>query len=95
MQENVLLVRDENELGKIHHTLQLKFNQATVSVRDIITERVFHEVEKYNQKSIDYQHGLVVPRKMEKLLNNKPERKKVDAEKQLTIALEALSLIHI
>ena len=36
MQENVLLVRDENELGKIHHTLQLKFNQATVSVRDII-----------------------------------------------------------
>ena len=89
MQENVLLVRDENELGKIHHTLQLKFNQATVSVRDIITERVFHEVEKYNQKSIDYQHGLVVPRKMEKLLNNKPERKKVDAEKQLTIALEA------
>ena len=26
---------------------------------------------------------------MEKLLNNKPERKKVDAEKQLTIALEA------
>lgn len=86
MKTNVLAVSDENGLGKVHHTFNLSFDQARVSVRDIITERVFYEVQKHNQNTAEYHHCLVMPRQEERALN---QPKIVDAEKQLIVAFEA------
>lgn len=60
-------------------------------VREIIIERVKHEVEQYNQKLPDYFNGLIEPNEAEKTLNGMRMKNKqpIDAEKQVYIALDA------
>ena len=57
LHKNILLIRDENPFGNIYNELKLSFNEIEVKVKDIITERVLVEVEKYNQKAMD--HAIV------------------------------------
>ena len=91
LHERILLVRDENSFGNVYNELKLSFDKLEVSVRDIITERVYQEVQKYNQQAADYKYALVKPKEDEILLNQLKEKKRrpVNAEKQVDIALKA------
>ncbi len=91
LHENILLIRDENALGNVYNELKLSFDKVQVSVRDIITERVYQEVQRYNKKAADYKYALVQPKEDEVRLNRLAQKTKrlVNAEKQVEIALKA------
>ena len=89
LHENILLIRDESSFGDVYNELKLHFDKTQVSVKDIITERVFQEVKKYNDKATEYKHALVVPRKEERLLNKNLKRNNVNPEKQVDAAIDA------
>lgn len=93
LHNTILKIRDENSRGEIYHELELRFDKVNVTVEDIITERVYQEVEKYNKKADGYEFALVRPKGEEKLLNgikNKVKRR-VNPEKQIDVALKAFS----
>ena len=84
-------IKDQTFAGKILNEIELEFRTETVTVRDIITERVFKEVSNYNSKLPEYFNGLVEPTDAERTLNGyklKPKQV-IDAEKQAYIALDA------
>ncbi|NOQ15376.1 MAG: hypothetical protein GQ583_12980 [Methyloprofundus sp.] len=91
LHKRILLVRDENALGNVYNELKLNFDKIEVSVRDIIIERVFQEVQKYNEKAVAYKFALVQPKEDEMRLNHAKEKKKklINVEKQVEIALKA------
>lgn len=93
LHENILRIRDENGLGEIYHELELRFDKVEVTVKDIIVERVYQEVEKYNKKAKDYKYSLVLPKDEEVLLNKTKHKKRrpVNPEKQVEVALNAFS----
>ena len=86
LHERIVLIRDENALGSIYNEFKLSFDKVEVSVRDIITERVYREVTEYNQRASQYKYALVQPTADEIQLNPK---KQVNAERQVEIALAA------
>jgi len=88
-----IAIKDENFSGSIIHEINLDFQQENVTVRDIITQRVIHEVENYNQKLPKYFNGLVEPSDAEKTINGfkLTTRKMIDAEKQVYVALDAFT----
>lgn len=87
-----LTVSIQDTLGlKVSNKIDVQFSRAQVTVRDIIEARVQKEVADYNQKLPEYFNGLVQPTNAEKTLNGYrvKERKVIDAEKQVYIALHA------
>lgn len=87
----IVTIKDETFAGKILHELNIEFATEIVTVRDIITNRVIKEVENYNSKLPQYFNGLVEPSDAEKTLNGVKvkEKKIIDAEKQIYVALHA------
>jgi hypothetical protein len=87
----VITVKDETFNGKVLHELDLEFKSERVTVKDIISERVSREVERYNNKLPEYFNGLVEPSDAEKTINGYrlKNRKRIDAEKQVYVALDA------
>lgn len=87
----IVTIKDETFAGKVLHELNLEFATQTVTVKDIITERVLQEVENYNNKLPEYFKGLIQPSAAEKTLNGYKlkTRKKIDGEKQVYTALDA------
>ena len=86
-----LTIKDEDFAGKILQEITLQFKSENVTIREIITERVMTEVEKYNETLPAYFKGLVEPTEAEKTLNGfrlKPQ-KRIDPEKQVYIALDS------
>ena len=86
-----LTIRDESTTGKLLNQLILEIEQETITTEDLIKARVYKEVEKYNQNSTNYFHGLVQPSETEQHLNGyelMPQRK-IDPEKQYYVALDA------
>ena len=86
-----LSIKDENLSGKILQEMKIGFDSEIVSVKDIIEERVKHEVENYNKKLPEYFNGLIEPTDAERTLNGYKLRSKklIDAEKQVYVALDA------
>ncbi|GHN02552.1 hypothetical protein WSM22_40410 [Cytophagales bacterium WSM2-2] len=86
-----LTIKDETSGGKIINEINISLKQESVSVQEIIEARVEYEVKVYNDKLPEYFQGLVQPTNAEKTLNGYKmrERKKVDPEKQVYIALDA------
>lgn len=86
-----IAIKDETFSGKLLHEIILEFQSETVSVKEIITERVLKEVENYNKKLPEYFNGLVEPTNAEKTLNGYKLKTKqlIDGEKQVYIALDA------
>jgi len=91
MQQIVLTITDRTGAGKIINELDIALKSNRVTVKEIIEARVIAEVEKYNAKLPEYFQGLVQPTDAEKTINGykMKARKKVDAEKQVYIALDA------
>ncbi len=85
-----LTVSDATFAGDITNTIKLHFATESVSVRDIITERVVQEVERYNAaKEQGAFNGLVQPLDAELRLNGERPVRTIDAEKQVYVALDA------
>ena len=91
LHERIVLIRDENALGSIYNEFKLSFDKVEVSVRDIITQRVFREVMQYNQRASEYKYALVQPTADEIQLNQQKAKPKntINAERQVEIALAA------
>ncbi|MEM1134379.1 MAG: hypothetical protein AAGI07_00970 [Bacteroidota bacterium] len=91
----LITIKDETFTGDVLHELALEFQTERVTVKDIITERVMQEVAAYNSKLPEKFFGLVQPTDTEKKLNGfsftQQKRKKIDAEKQVYVALEAFN----
>jgi hypothetical protein len=86
-----LTINDESALGTVlnQFTMNIKFD--TIKVKELIEARVYHEVEEYNDRLPEVFNGLVQPSYAEKVLNGfkLKEKRKIDPEKQLYIALDA------
>ena len=92
-----LTVRDEiTTPGGEDHVFELEFPTESITVRELIRERVYQEVKDYNRSARSTMdgpyRGLVQPIDAERKLNPgrraKP-RKEADWKKQLDIAIEA------
>ena len=86
-----LTIKDETAAGKIINELKVSFASELTTIREIINTRVTAEVEQYNNKMPEYFKGLVEPGDAERTLNGYKlkEKRKVDAEKQCLVALDA------
>lgn len=86
-----LKVRDETSSGEITMEFELKVLSEKITVRDLIRQRVYEEVDNYNQNAPEMFRGLVQPSHSEKVLNGFKvrEKQKIDRDKQFENALEA------
>jgi hypothetical protein len=86
-----LIIKDETMTGNVQGTFDIQFDTEFVTIKDIIEARVHAEVAKYNSTLKEYFNGLVQPTEAEHTLNGykMKERKTIDAEKQVYIALDA------
>lgn len=86
-----LTLTDAALTGKVLSEVSVHFIDEKVTVAELITKRVYAEVEKYNATLPEYFKGLVQPRDAESVLNGYKlkSRRKVDAEQQSYLALDA------
>lgn len=89
----LLTIIDETATGSVLARLELEITQETLTVRELITQRVQQEVAAYNERQTGTFHGLVQPTDSERLLNGEHYRlrhaKTIDAEQQVYRALTA------
>ena len=88
-----ITIKDETAGGDVINKIPVSFASELVAVKDIIKARVFADVAAYNERLPEYFQGLIQPGEAEQTLNGyrMKERRRVDAEKQYTIALDAFS----
>lgn len=86
-----LMVHDENTAGEKTNEFKVTFSSSKISVRELIRNRVYQEVQDYNLSSPEYFRGLVQPTNAEKYLNGYKlrERRKLDWEEQFHKAEES------
>ena len=88
-----LLIRDETtaSLGKTEHTFTVHVSGEKITVRELIRQRVYQEVEEFNNRQPAVFRMLVQPNDTERTLNgfkfHKPRL--VDPETQYEKAIEA------
>lgn len=95
-----LTVRDETPAGGVSDAWSLEFLNDTITVRDLIRERVYQEVQDYNVKrnAVGPYRGLVQPQGLEKALNVAGAGAKfraIDWKKQYEKAVEAFETNRI
>ncbi len=88
-----LTIKDETTGGIVINQTRLSFSNELATVQEIIAARVLAEVDEYNSNLPEYYKGLVQPGEAEVTLNGfkMKQRKKVDAEKQVFVALQAFN----
>ena len=88
-----LLIRDETtaSLGKAEHTFAVHVSGEKISIRELICQRIYQEVEEYNNRKPVVFRMLVQPNKAERTLNGFKFQTPhlVDPEKQYQKAIEA------
>lgn len=91
-----LTIRDETTAGDVYGARPLEFPTERITVRDLIRERVYQEVQDYNLGTGERVfRGLVQPTGAERVLNGKPteyrlrENRQVDWKPQFEKALAA------
>ncbi len=86
-----LMIYDETLFGAKNDALTLDFLNETITVQELIRERIYEEVRQYNAAKPEYFRGLVQPNHAETTLNGHKliERRKVDWQEQYTRAIEA------
>jgi hypothetical protein len=87
----VLMVRDETTSGSVSEPITLEFPTEQITVRELIRERVYQEVQDYNREKAGAFKGLVQPTEAEVALNGyrlKPGRE-IDWKAQFEKACEA------
>src|SRR5947209_11083783 len=91
-----LTVRDETASGDVVHSLPLEFPSDRLTVRELIRERVYQEVQDFNRRQDErIFRGLVQPTDTERRLNGKRTEyrlrahREIDWKPQFEKALEA------
>lgn len=87
-----LTVRDESVSGEVFDDFALHFATDTITVRQLIRERVHQEVlQRSTETGHSRRQRLVSPEPLEAALNREPavERPSIDWRKQVDIACEA------
>ena len=85
-----LTIRDESAAGETLHQLTLNVSTDRITVRDLIRQRVWHEVEEYNRRKPETFRGLVQPTDSERTLNGYrlKQPRDIDANTQLAKAID-------
>jgi hypothetical protein len=89
-----ICVRDETISGQSLYELSLEFLSERVTVRELIRERVHHEVREFNrQQDRLIFHGLVQPEDTERTLNGSKLKahRPLDWEAQFALAVEGFA----
>jgi hypothetical protein len=88
---SVLTIRDETTAGKKTGEFTLEFPAEKITVRELIRERVYQEVQDYNNSTKEHFRGLICPTDAEETLNGfkQKKRKQIDWKKQNDKAVEA------
>lgn len=93
-----LTIRDETPSGGVVHELPLEFPTERITIRDLIRERVYQEVQDFNRQQHEKVfRGLVQPSDTERVLNGvRPEfrlkeHRQIDWKEQFEKATEAFS----
>jgi hypothetical protein len=89
-----ICVRDETPAGKSLHELSLEFLSETITVRELLRERVYHEVREFNRQRDKLEfNGLVQPEDAERILNGGrlKAHRQLDWEAQFTQAIEGFA----
>lgn len=91
-----LTVRDETAAGDLQQETPLVFPAERITVRELIRERVYQEVQDFNQRQGDRVfRGLVQPTEAERVLNGRrqefhlPQSRRINWKDQFDKALEA------
>ena len=86
-----ITITDEKLNGSVTQQFEIEIESETISAKELIEKRVQSEVTDYNNKLPEYFNGLIEPGEAEKTLNGykMKARQKIDAEKQIFIALAA------
>jgi hypothetical protein len=64
-----LTIRDETASGRVYQEVPLEFPSERVTVRELIRERVYQEVQDFNRRGDQVFRGLVQPTDAERVLN--------------------------
>src|SRR5260370_10025672 len=90
----LVCIRDETPSGQSLHELSLDFLSERITVRELIRERVHHEVKEFNRRQTDTVfRGLVQPTETEQVLNGRrneyhlKQHRQIDWEAQFGRAL--------
>jgi hypothetical protein len=93
-----LTVRDETAVGEAYHEVSLVFPSERITVRDLIRERVYQEVQDFNRtRDAEVFRGLVQPNDTERILNGPRAefrfkgRREIDWKEQYEKALSAFA----
>jgi len=95
-----LTIRDETPAGGLTHEWSLEFLNETITVRDLIRERVYQDVQDHNTSlnAAGPSRGLVQPEGLEKTLNGPridARSRPIDWKKQYEKAVEAFEANQI
>lgn len=87
----ILTIRDETTAGDVSEPITLEFPTEQITVREIIKERVYQEVQDYNRRNDGVFKGLVQPTGAEVALNGAkiPKARNVDWKEQVDRACDA------
>ena len=88
-----LIIHDESATGETLLELTLIVSVERITIRDLIRQRVCHEVEEYNRRKPDTFRGLVQPTDSERTLNGYrlKQPRDIDADTQLAKAIDAFA----
>jgi hypothetical protein len=88
-----LTIHDESATGETLFKLTLHVSAERITVRDLIRERVRHEVEEYNRRKPDTFRGLIQPTASERTLNGYKlkQPRMIDVDMQLARAIEGFA----
>jgi hypothetical protein len=86
-----LTIHDESATGESLHQFVLTVPGERITIRDLIRERVLHEVEEYNRRKPEAFQGLVQPTESERTLNGYRLKhpRAIDAAAQFAKAIDA------
>jgi hypothetical protein len=91
-----LTVRDETAAGRVYNELPLEFPSERITVRELIRERVYQEVQDFNRNhEQNVFRGLVQPSDTKRVLNGSaaefrlPKHRSIDWKEQFEKATEA------
>lgn len=88
-----IAIHDETTAGSRTASSRLELAAERVTLRELIEQRVRHEVAQYNSRRDPYFHGLVQPTESEQTLNGYRVRgrRTINADVQVAHALEAFA----
>lgn len=79
-----LTIRDESTSGDVQHEQTLEFPSERITIRDLIRERVYQEVQDFNRNRGERAfRGLIEPTDAERVLNGKVTEYRLKVDRQI------------